>query len=349
MSGNPGIPRLTRVDRTDFNSDPGYYKNAFRFYFKFSTDGIKTTIMNTNATSTYPGSLELYCQEIFRTPLLSKAEEHELAVRQLTGDAQARERLIKGNLRLVVSTAKKFCGMGLSIEDLIAEGNHGLITAVERYNPHVGASLCTYASWWIRQRIFRAIENHGRTIRLPGHVLTRVRKMRAAAVELAQLLGREPDDVELAEHMGITGERVSGTRTAYQPMQALDELTADGLPLHEKLTAESSEGEDPYEAACHGCDSERVQQLLSKLPERLRIIIKARFGIGRNSVTLADLGKELGVTRERIRQLESRAMGMLRQALYRVDPASYPDLLCLVPPVGTGRSRRPRALACAAA
>lgn len=309
------------------------------------------TAMNTTPSpTTYSGSLDIYCREIARTPLLTKAEERDLALRQQRGEPGARERLINANLRLVVSMAKKFCGMGLPIEDLIAEGNRGLITAVERYNPDIGASLSTYAVWWIRQNIFRAIENYGRTIRLPSHILTRVRKMRTAATELAQILGREPDDFELAEHLGTSDARLAGARTAFQPMHSLDEVTADGQLLHEKLAEESGTGEDPYAAACHECDSDQVQQILSKLPERLRRVIECRFGIGgRNPLPLADIGRQLGVTRERARQLESRAMALLRQVLYRMDPASNLSLLNLVPATRPRRPRRARPMARAAA
>ena len=303
----------------------------------------------TLSTTAYPGALDRYLQEIARTPLLTKSEERELAIAQRRGEAGARERLIRANLRLVVSIAKKFCGLGVSIEDLISEGNRGLIKAVERYNPDVGASLCTYATWWIRQSVSRAIENHGRTIRLPAHVLTQLRKLRAAGGELAQVLGREPDEMELAEHLGITGAKLTGMRMAHQSMHPLDEVTPDGRALHETLAADGGDSGDPYSAACHGCDTEQVQKILSTLPERLRFIIEARFGIGREPLTLAGVGKRLGVTRERTRQLESRAMSLLRQALYRMDPGSNAGLLSFAPPVRSPRIRKISPGLCAAA
>ncbi len=296
--------------------------------------------MNTTPSIAYPGSLELYCREIGKTPLLTKDEERDLAIRNQRGEPAAREHLIRANLRLVVSVARKFSGMGLAIEDLIAEGNRGLIKAVERYDPAVGASMSTYAVWWIRQCILRSIENHGRTIRLPAHILTQVRKMRAAAAELTQILGREPDDIELAEHLGTSGDRLATTRAAFQPMHSLDEITGGDLPLSEKLAAESNTAGDPFCAACQECDCDRVQQILGKLPARLRFVIEVRFGIGgRDPLPLADIGRQLGVTRERARQLESRAMGLLRQALYRMDPSSNLELLSLVPASPPRRSR----------
>ncbi len=292
---------------------------------------------------TYPGSYELFCREIGKTPLLTKEEERDLAIRNQRGEPAAREQLINANLRLVVSVARKFCGMGLAIEDLIAEGNRGLIKAVERYDPGFGASISTYAVWWIRQSIYRAIENHGRTIRLPAHVLTQVRRMRSAAAELTQILGREPDDIELAEHLGTSGDRLAGTRAAFQTMHSLDEMTAGDVPLHEKLAAETTASGDPYCAACQECDCDRVQKILAKLPERLRFVIEVRFGLGgHDALPLADIGRKLGVTRERARQLESRAMALLRQALYRMDPSSNLDLLSLVPAPPVRRAGRAR-------
>jgi RNA polymerase primary sigma factor len=223
-------------------------------------------------------------------------------------------------------------GMGLSLEDLIAEGNQGLIKAVERYNPDAGASISTYATWWIRQSMYRALENHGRTIRLPAHVLAEARKMHRKTAELTQLLGREPDETELAENLGVTGHRLAAVRAASQPMITLDALTPDGRALHETLAEDESIAPNPCQAACQESESEQVEKILSTLPIRLRQIIEARFGIGGQApVTLAELGKKMGITRERVRQLETRALGRLRQALYRLKPASAHDLHHLIP------------------
>lgn len=290
---------------------------------------MKTTLTPTVSS----GSLDLYFQDLSALPLLTKTQERDLAQRRLNGDSEARRKLIEGNLRLVVSIARKMTGMGLSIEDLIAEGNQGLIKAVERFNPDLGASLSTYATWWIRQSIYRAIENHGRTIRLPSHVLAEARKMYRETTELAQILGREPDENELAEHLGITGRRLAAVRAASQPMLTLDGLTPDGRELHETLAEDESNASDPCEAACQESESEQVGKVLGKLPDRLRFIIEARFGMaGQTPVTLAELGKKMGITRERVRQLEARAMALLRQALYRLKPASVHDLHPVAPP-----------------
>ena len=273
------------------------------------------------------GSLERYFHDLSVLPLLTKAEERELALRRIAGDPQARQRLIECNLRLVISIARRLTGLGLSLEDLIAEGNQGLMKAVDRFDPAAGASLSTYATWWIRQAIHRAIENHGRTVRLPSHVLMEARQLRNAASELAQSLGREPDDEELAGHLRVSGKRVASLRAASQPMLPLDAPTPDGRELHETLADDEGGSADPYQVACQGCDSQRVESILAKLPPRLRTIIEARFGLGGcMPITLSDLGKKLGVTRERVRQLESRAMALLRQALLRLNAPVRADI-----------------------
>jgi RNA polymerase sigma factor (sigma-70 family) len=299
----------------------------------------------------YAGSFDVYSREIAAYSLLTRQEERDLALRVQEGDSAAREHLINANLRLVVSQARRFNGLGLPLEDLIAEGNTGLIKAVERYRPDVGAALSTYAVWWIRQSILRAIENHGRTIRLPAHVLTRARRIFAAVAELTQVLGREPDDAELADHLGVPSETLSGTRAAMQAPQSLDgQNSADDTSLLDHLAAPAGEANDPFMAACSGCDSDRVCKILSTLPDRLRFVIERRYGIGGcEPEPLADIGRSLGVTRERTRQLERRAMSFLRQALYRLDPADNACLLSVtaVPERARVRRRRPATAAAA--
>lgn len=272
------------------------------------------------------GAVERYLQDVSRLSLLGKDRERDLALRSLEGDAAAREQLVTGNLRLVISIARRLTGLGLDLEDLIAEGNQGLIRAAERFDPHRGAAFGTYATWWIRQAIFRALDNHGRTIRLPGHVLAEARRVQRKAGELAQLLGREPDQAELAEHLEVTGSRLAAVRAASQPMMPLDLLLPDGQPLHETLAEEESSATNPCQAACEGSESAQLSEVMRTLPPRLRSIIAARFGIGGEApVTLAELGRKMGLTRERVRQLESRAMIRLRRALYRLKPASVHD------------------------
>jgi RNA polymerase primary sigma factor len=273
------------------------------------------------------GSLERYFRDLAIFPRLTKDEERALALRNLDGDPAARRKLIECNLRLVVSLAQRFTGMGLCLEDLIAEGNQGLIKAVERFNPNRGAALSTYAAWWIRQCIQRALEMHGRTIRLPAHVLAAVRKTRRKTDELTQRFGREPDERELAQHMEVAGGRLSALREASQPIISLHALTPDGREVHETLASEDFNAANPCDAACEESEGAEVIKVLGTLPSRLRFIIEARFGIsGQNPQTLAELGKRMGITRERVRQLESRAMARLRRALYRLQPGSIHDL-----------------------
>lgn len=287
-------------------------------------------------------SLDTYFEEISRFPLLTKDQELDLAKQMERGEPGARDRMINANLRLVVAQAHKFKGMGVALEDLIAEGNTGLIKAVERFKPGMGASMSTYAVWWIRQRMMRAIENHGRTVRLPAHVLAQVRKIRNATSRLTQTFGREPEDWEVALHTGIPEERLAGTKAASTPITSLDDRESnDDTPLMDRIPAADRAGADPYDFACRQCDEDRVRMLLVKLPGRLRDIIERRFGIGQSSpLPLSDIGRDLGVTRERIRQLESKALALLRQAAYRMDPEGNQWLLNLVPATPARRTRR---------
>jgi RNA polymerase primary sigma factor len=267
-------------------------------------------------------------KEIAAFPLLTRDEESALALRMRDGDKHARERLICSNLRLVVSQARKFNGMGVSIEDLIAEGNAGLITAVERFKPQVGAGLCTYAVWWIRQRMMHAIEHYARTVRLPAHVLSRLRKLQTATAQLTQILGREPEAWEIAQQAGVSEEKFRSLMTAAAPVASLDESEAgEGASLMDRLVADENAAPDPGDAACRTCDADRARCLLTNLPDRLRLVIERRFGINCDyPQPLHEIGKLLGVTRERIRQLECRALALLRKAAYRMDPAENASL-----------------------
>ncbi|HWB04108.1 MAG TPA: RNA polymerase sigma factor RpoD/SigA [Verrucomicrobiales bacterium] len=274
-------------------------------------------------------SLDTYLKEITAFPLLRRDEEQELARRSRSGDATARKRLIECNLRLVIQQAHKLKGMGVPLEDLIAEGNTGLMTAVSRFKPDFGAGLCTYAIWWIRQRMLRAIEEQGRTIRLPAHVLRSVRQMRAAVDHLSQVLGRDPEDWEVALHLGISEDAVKTTLSASKAVISLDDpMPGEESSLKETLAAETSDSIDPSDAACRNCDGQRLRLLLSKLPSRLRLILERRFGIACDHPhTFSEIGMELSLTRERIRQLERRAMSLIRRAAFRMDPKSNAHLL----------------------
>jgi RNA polymerase primary sigma factor len=331
--------------QTKSNAKPNT-KSFLNSTLDFFLDVVNGLHMKTSPclSTTVINSLDTYFAEIARIPLLSKSEELDLARRVESGDAGARERLIKANLRLVVSQAQKFKGFGVALEDLIAEGNAGLITAVERFKTGMGAGLSTYAVWWIRQRILRVIENHGRTVRLPAHVLAKLRRIRDAAAQLTQSLGREPEEWEVALHVGVPEQNMAQLRTASAPLVSLDEQDSDGgPPLYDRIAAMESTGGSPYDFACRQCDGDRVRLLLVQLPARLRHIIERRFGIGHSHpLPLCDIGRELGVTRERIRQLERKALALLRQALYRLDPAQNQSLLNQIRSTPSVRLRRSR-------
>jgi RNA polymerase primary sigma factor len=208
----------------------------------------------------------------------------------------------------------------------------------------MGAGLSTYAVWWIRQRIIRAIENHGRTVRLPAHVLAKLRRIRETTAQLTQSLGRDPEEWEVALHAGIPEQNMAQLRSASAPPVSLDDRGSDdNVPLGERLAGDESADSSPYEFACRQCDEDRVRLLLVKLPPRLRLIIERRFGIGcAQPLPLGDIGRQLGVTRERIRQLERKALSLLRQALYRMDPAHNQSLLNQTPSTPGMRIRRSR-------
>ena len=296
--------------------------------------------------TSHAASLDTYLKEISRFPLLTKQEELELAMRYAQGEPEVRDLLINSNLRLVVAQAHRFQGMGLALEDLIAEGNTGLALAVDRFKTGMGASLSTYAVWWIRQKIMRAIENHGRTVRLPAHILADVRKIRDATARLEQTMGREPEDWELALELGTSGSRITRLKTASLPIASLDQSeTEEETGMLDRIPASDSPETDPYDSACRRCDVDQVAQLLAKLPERLRLIIEGRFGIGDSDpLPLQDVGKKLGVTRERIRQLERKAMSLLRQAAYRMNPEDNQCLLNVASAPPSKRVRRTRVM-----
>jgi RNA polymerase primary sigma factor len=259
----------------------------------------------------------LYLGEISRTALLTHDEEIELAQRLEAGDQAARQRLIESNLRLVVSIAKKYLGRGLSFLDLVQEGNIGLQKAVDRYDWRRGFRFSTYAYWWIRQAIGRAVAEQGRTIRLPGHVFEQLSKLYSVARVLNEQLGRPPTPEEIGERAGVDPDRV---REAFQAARMPISLE---LPVGDESTSTlgdlvaDPQGQAPSEAA-----EERV--LASSLDRALRdylspreaSIVRLRFGLDRSGEerTLGEVGKELGLSRERVRQLEADALAKLRRA-----------------------------------
>jgi RNA polymerase primary sigma factor len=265
-------------------------------------------------------SLKVYLREISRTPLLTPEEEVKLARRIKRGDKDARTHMIKANLRLVVKIAQDYSGYGLPISDLISEGNIGLMKAVERFDPKKGGKLSTYAAWWIKQSIKRALANQSKTIRLPVHMVDKIAKMRRISTLLAEALGREPTDEELAEEVGLPRRKLAMLKQASQRPTSLDAPINEGEATEYGEIIGDDRAEDPLESLSEKNLQGELGGLLDVLDKRERRIIDERFGLtGKTPMTLEEVGREFGVTRERIRQLQNVALTKMRKALRRKD------------------------------
>lgn len=261
-------------------------------------------------------SLKLYLREISKTPLLTIQEEIELAERIKNGDGEARAHMIRANLRLVVKIAQDYANYGLPVTDLISEGNIGLMKAVERFDPEKGGKLSTYAAWWIKQSIKRALANQSKTIRLPVHMVDKIAKMRRISSMLAEALGREPTDEELAEEVGLPRRKMAMLKQASQRPTSLDAPINDGEATEFGDIIRDESAENPLEMLADKNMQGEIDGLLSVLDERERRIIDERFGLnGKKPLTLEEVGREFGVTRERIRQLQNSALTKMRRAL----------------------------------
>ena len=259
-------------------------------------------------------SLNIYLRQISTIPLISVKEEIELAKKIKTGDEKAREIMITANLRLVVKIAQQYSNIGLSLLDLINEGNIGLMKAVERFDPTKGGKLSTYAAWWIKQSIKRALANQSKTIRLPVHMVDRVTQMRRTASGLSEKLGREPTDEELAAEMNLPVSRISHLKSVSKKPASLDTPIGedDSSTLGELVPDEKAK--NPFEKLQIKSLIGDVNQVLSQLEPREADIIRLRFGLeGRDPLTLEEVGAKIGVTRERIRQLQEQALRQLRK------------------------------------
>ena len=260
--------------------------------------------------------LNRYLREIGRIPLLTPQQEIELGGKIKTGDAAARERMITSNLRLVVTIARDYANLGLPLLDLISEGNIGLTKAVERFDPAKGAKLSTYAMWWIKQSIKRALANQSKTIRLPVHLVDKVATVRRVSRKMSDELGREPTDDELGEELGIAAENVGRLRSVGIRPTSLDAPMADDDSTEFGEMIGDEDAETPFELLRDKNLRGEVDGLIAVLDSREKKIIAQRFGLsGRKPKTLKDVGKNLGVTRERIRQLQNIALAKLRRAL----------------------------------
>ena len=272
-------------------------------------------------------SLRLYLREISQTELLTPKEEVQLAARIKKGDKKARTHMIKANLRLVVKIAQDYAGYGLPLADLISEGNIGLMKAVERFDPAKGGKLSTYAAWWIKQSIKRALANQSKTIRLPVHMVDKIAKMRRISNILTEALGREPTDEELAEELGIPSKKLSLLRRASQRPTSLDAPVSDGERTDYGDVIGDERAVNPLDALADKNLHNQLDDLLEVLDDREHRIIDARFGLnGRKPMTLEEVGREFGVTRERIRQLQNVALDKMRRALRKKEKPIPPPL-----------------------
>jgi len=265
--------------------------------------------------------IKIYLREIGQTPLLTREEEVKLARRIKRGDQAARQQMIKANLRLVVKIAHDYASYGLPLLDLISEGNIGLMKAVERFDPKKGGKLSTYAAWWIKQSIKRALANQSKTIRLPVHLVDKIARMRRIAMQLTEEFGREPTDEELGEELAMPATKIAQLRTAAIRPASLDATVGqeeDGASLGDMIGDEAAH--TPSDLLSDKNLRKAVLDLLHVLDERELKIITLRFGLdGKKEMTLEEVGRKFKVTRERIRQLQNIALRKIKRALDKQD------------------------------
>ena len=265
-----------------------------------------------------------YLREIGRVNLLTAEEEVELAKRNEKNDKKAKDRLTQSNLRLVVSVAKKYVGRGLSLLDLIQEGNQGLIRAVEKYDWRRGYKFSTYATWWIRQAITRAIADQARTIRIPVHMVETINKLFRTARRLMQDLGREPTEEEIAEEMELTPQRVREIFKIAQEVTSIDTKIGDDEDSFLGDFIEDTSQPSPVDQASRELLKENLEEVLATLSDREARVLKLRYGLNsQKPMTLEEVGREFGVTRERIRQIEAKALRKLKHPSRRKKLQDY--------------------------
>lgn len=262
-------------------------------------------------------SVRLYLREIGKIPLLTLEEEQSLAQRVVKGDKKAKDKMVEANMRLVVSIAKRYSGRGLDFLDLIQEGNTGLLRAVEKFDPDKGFKFSTYATWWIRQAITRAIADQARTIRIPVHMVETINKLLRTQRRLTQELNREPTLEELSRELEMEPEKVEYVMKIKQEITSLDAGVGRDGDDDDSVLGDFVEDEEritPEESASNQLLKEQITSILATLSEREQKIIKMRFGLGGGkSHTLEEVGQEFAVTRERIRQIEAKALSKLRK------------------------------------
>ncbi len=274
--------------------------------------GVENEILDQSDSSTN-NSASIYLKEIGKTPLLTAKEEIQLAKRVEQGDEEARWKLVEANLRLVVSIAKKYVGRGIPFLDLVQEGNQGLIKTVDKFDHRKGYRFSTYATWWIRQAITRAIADQARTVRIPVHMVENINKLIRTSRKLVQELGREPSSEEIAQEMDITTAQVEDILRVAQDTVSLEKPIGEEGDYSLEDIIEDSTVEVPSEAAEAEILKEQLHEALHTLSPREEKIIRLRFGLDDGRIrTLDEVGKNFGVTRERIRQIEAKALRKLR-------------------------------------
>ena len=274
---------------------------------------------------TSENGIKIYLREIGQIKLLTPADEIELAAKIKKGDSEARLKMIKANLRLVVKIAHDYSNLGLPLLDLISEGNIGLMKAVERFDPKKGGKLSTYAAWWIKQSIKRALANQAKTIRLPVHLVDKISKLRRTAMRLSEQLGREPTDAELADLLGLPAAKVTQLREISVRPASLDAPIGDedGTEFGEIVGDEAAV--TPFEMLRDKTMRDEVRDLLHELDERESAIVTMRFGLdGTRPLTLEQVGRRFKVTRERVRQIQNIALTKLRRIMDKRDRPNAP-------------------------
>ncbi len=282
---------------------------------ELSDEELEITVDNVDSFA--DDSVRLYLREIGKIPLLTPEEETELAYKILDGDKKAKDKMVEANMRLVVSIAKRYGGRGLDFLDLIQEGNTGLLRAVEKFDPDKGFKFSTYATWWIRQAITRAIADQARTIRIPVHMVETINKVLRTTRRLTQELNREPTTEEIAKEMDMDPEKVEYVMKIKQDIASLDASVGRDGDDEDSVLGDFVEDEErvsPEDSAATQLLKEQIAEILSTLSEREQKIVKLRFGIGGGRPhTLEEVGAEFSVTRERIRQIEAKALSKLRK------------------------------------
>ena len=282
---------------------------------ELSDEELEITVDNVDAFA--DDSVRLYLREIGKIPLLSQEEELALAKKAAKGNKKAKDKMVEANMRLVVSIAKRYSGRGLDFLDLIQEGNTGLLRAVEKFDPDKGFKFSTYATWWIRQAITRAIADQARTIRIPVHMVETINKVLRATRKLTQELNREPTTLEVAKEMDMEPEKVEYVMKIKQDIASLDQSVGRDGDDEDSVLGDFVEDEErisPEDSAANQILKEQLASIIGTLSEREQKIIKLRFGIGGGRPhTLEEVGAEFSVTRERIRQIEAKALSKLRK------------------------------------